>query len=98
MAMVFMEPAEREGIKTRLAMHILDNVVPRIMNDGIFIGDRIALAYTWYRFLCKHSASRCPDVPKNIAEWSLEDLRKIADALIEFAQQLIEGALQKKSL
>jgi len=94
MALNFAEPFDRyEGIKTRLALHILDSVVPKILNDGVFIGDRIATAYTWYRFLCKRSPSMCPDVPKDLDKWSLEDLKKIADKLADFATSLLIPAL-----
>lgn len=97
MALNFMEPLDRfEGIKTRLALHILDNVVPKIINDGTFIGDRIAVAYTWYRFLCRKSPSMCPDIEKDPDKWSLEDLKKIADKLVDFATQLLIPALRER--
>jgi len=74
-------------VKVRLGLHILSEIVPRILNDGLFIGDRLSVAYTWYLFLCK--VSKCPDVPKEMEKWGLSEIRKVAEALVDYARALL---------
>ena len=69
MTMAFLQWGPRPEFKTWLGVHILDNVVRRILNRGVFIGDRIALAYAWARFMCKHSPALCDDLDMDIEKW-----------------------------
>jgi len=74
-------------VRIRIGLTILTEVVPRILNDGLFIGDRLSLAYTWYLFLCK--VSSCPDVPKEVEKWGLSEIRRVAEALVDYARALL---------
>lgn len=75
-------------VKVRLGLIILSEIVPRILNDGLFIGERLSLAYTWYMFLCR--VARCPaDVPREMEKWGLSELRKVAEALVDYARALL---------
>jgi len=74
-------------VKVRLGLIILSEIVPRILNDGLFIGERLSLAYTWYMFLCR--VARCPDVPREMERWGLSELRKVAEALVDYARALL---------
>ena len=78
-------------IKVRVGLHIISSVVPRILDDSIFIGERVALAYSWYLFMCK--ISLCPDVPKEMSKWGLNELQKVAEALIDYARKLLKDYL-----
>lgn len=75
------------SIRVKLGLHILSFVAPRLLNDGIFIGERIAIAYTWYKFLCK--VSRCPPVSEDPEKWSLVELRVIGEWLVDYARSLL---------
>jgi len=75
--------------KVRLGFQILYQIVPHILNDGVFIGDRIATAYTWYMFLCK--IGRCPnDIPDNPSKWGMSELTKVSQHLVDYASRLLK--------
>ncbi len=80
--------------KTKLAMEILTNIVPRLLNDGVYIGTRVSLAYTWSRFLCK--ADKCPDTPSNIRDWDLSHIKIVADSLVDYAMSIIEDYVKTR--
>jgi len=83
------EPLEASAsLKIRLGLHIINNVVPRILNDGVYIGERISVAFSWYMFLCK--IGLCPNVPKEMEKWGLEEIKIIADELVEYARKLLK--------
>ena len=94
MAVEFREGFERYGLKVRIAMHILDEVVPKILNTGVFIGERIATAFSWIGFVCKYRPAKCSDLNTDVSKWSQEELKKVARKLIEFASELLVPALK----
>jgi len=89
MTMVHLQWGPRPEFTTWLAVHILDNVVRRILNRGVFIGDRVALAYAWARFMCRHTPPLCEDLDMDIEKWGEEELRKVADKLSLLASNFL---------
>jgi len=89
------EEAEgRVAARVYLGFKILNDIVPRILEEGRWIGERVALAETWYMYLC--SVEECPDVPEDPREWGSKDLEAIAEALVSYAYRLLEPALRKR--
>jgi len=77
------------GYKVMMALKIIDEVVPYILSSSDII-HRAARAYAWYIYLCR--VGRKPGVKTdNYREWDNEDLRKIAEALVDYAKDLIEA-------
>jgi len=74
-----------------VAYSILSSIVPFIMNPGNYIGERIAVAWTWMQFVCKMDAQLCDraNIPKSPQEWGPQTLSIIADTLIEYASKIL---------
>jgi len=85
------EAGSSTGVRIRVGLMILNDVVPRILEEGRWIGERVALAETWYMYLC--SATGCPDVDSNPDNWGTKELKNIARALVSYAKTLLEPAL-----
>ncbi len=89
MSLEFIEGEIVSKLKVRVALHIIDEVVPRLLEDGEPISRRMALAYSWLRFVCK--IMKCPsDLPQNPKEWSFDTLERIADVLLDYARHLLK--------
>jgi len=89
-----LEYEEVGGFRVRLALHILTNIVPKLMDNSVFISTRIAYAYTWYRFLCISGSGLCPkDIPDKIDGWGFDEIKKIADALVMYARKLLASTV-----
>ncbi len=87
---------EKAGFKVKLAIYILNRVAPRIMNLSAPSSYRIALAFTWYRFLCgkpRLYGAKCPEIDGDPNKWGKDELRKIAETLIDYATSLLVAAL-----
>jgi len=88
------EAESRIAARVYLGFKLLNDVVPRILEEGRWIGERIALAKTWYKFLCRKQG--CPNVPEDPRKWGSKDLDEIADALVSYALSLLEPALRAR--
>jgi len=86
------EPSRREGLRVHLGLMILNDIVPRILEEGRWIGERVALAETWYIYLCSKDA--CPEVDSNPDNWGTKELKAIAKALVNYAYRLLEPYLK----
>lgn len=93
MSLDILEDTTPSGIRVRIALHILNDVVPRIMGGGnTTLIDRIAVAYSYYKLLC--SIARCIEgIPEDPNKWGETTLKKIADNLIEYARHLLRNIL-----
>ena len=81
------------GIRVRIALHILNEVIPRIMGaNNTSLVDRIAVAYSYYKLLC-HIGQCIEDIPKDPNEWDETSLKKIVDKLIEYTRILLRNIL-----
>jgi len=89
------EAESRIAARVYLGFKILTEIVPQILEDGAWIGRRIALAKTWYMFLCM-TQQGCPNVPEDPRKWGSKDLEEIADALVAYALRLLEPALRAR--
>jgi len=85
------EAGNRADVRVRVGLMILNDVVPRMLEEGRWIGERVALAETWYMYLC--SVAGCPDVDSNPDNWGSKELKTIARALVSYAKTLLEPAL-----
>ena len=94
MSLYIEDVQSNSDIKRRLAFEILGNIVPKLLNDGVYIGTRVSLAYTWGRFLCR--ARECPDTPRNIRDWNLEHIKVVADSLVDYAMSIIEDYVKTR--
>jgi len=83
----------RPTAKVWLGIKILTDIVPSILEDGSWIGRRIAVAMTWYKFLCR-TTEGCPKVPEDPRKWGSKELDAIAEALVSYAKSLLEDALR----
>jgi len=88
------EAESRIAARVYLGFKILTEVVPRILEEGRWIGERIALAKTWYMYLC--SVEECPEVDRDPRKWGSKDLETIAEALVSYAYRLLEPALRAR--
>jgi hypothetical protein len=77
----------RYPFKLYLALHVLSSIVPRILDDSVLITERVALAQTWYLFLCK--IGLCPEVPEDFSAWGPSELQEIAKSLVTYSHMLI---------
>ncbi len=80
-------PAE---IRIRIAFHILNEVVPRMLEEGTPITTKVALAYTWLRFVCKVLPRECPEnLPHELEKWRADTIERVAEILITYAVKLL---------
>jgi len=86
------EAGSRADVRVRVGLMILNDVVPRMLEEGRWIGERVALAETWYMYLC--SAMECPEVDSNPDNWGTKELKTIARALVTYAKALLEPTLE----
>lgn len=93
MSLDILQDTSPVGIRVRIALHILNEVVPRIMGaNNTTLVDRIAIAYSYYKLLC-HIGNCIEDVPQDPSEWDELTLKKIVDKLIEYTRILLRNIL-----
>lgn len=94
MAFEFQQTVLPSGIRVQVALHILNHVAPEILDSGNSLHRRMAVARTWYGFLCEMTG--CPDeIPDDTREWNLATLERIAQALIEYASGILGQYLRQ---
>jgi len=86
------ETGNRVDIRVHLGLMLLNDIVPRILEEGRWIGERVSLAETWYIYLCSKEA--CPEVDSNPDNWGTKELKTIAKALVAYAGKLLEPYLK----
>jgi len=86
------ETGSRVDIRVHLGLMLLNDIVPRILEEGRWIGERVSLAETWYIYLCSRDA--CPEVDSNPDNWGTKELKTIAKALVNYAYRLLEPYLK----
>jgi len=93
MSLDILQDSSPVGVRVHIALHILNEVVPRILGaHNTTLVDRIAVAYSYYKLLC--SIGQCiEDIPLNPSEWDETVLKKIADKLIEYTRILLRNIL-----
>jgi len=74
--------------RIKIALMIMNEIAPKLLNDGVYIGERLSTAYTWNKFLCR--VSKCGVEDKDYKMWGLDDIRMVADGLIEYALGIIQ--------
>jgi len=81
------------SIKPYLAITILRDVVPTILDESQPITKRIAIAYTFIKVA--ESTGRLPpqELRENPSKWSSQTFYKIAEFLIQFSIDLIRNLL-----
>lgn len=80
-----------------LFFRIVNDIVPTIVDSGVPIFKRYALAWSWYKYLCI-AYKECPkDVPSDTRKWDSHTLEKIAEKLIEYANSLIHDYLSPET-
>jgi|GEM_PF-4082170 len=84
-------------LKYSLAMHILNDIAPRIMSINNPLSARVATAYTWFLFLKQNSPPICEElcgsVKSDPREWGEAELSVVAEALTRYASRMVDEAL-----
>jgi len=75
--------------KRFLALMILRDIVPQILDKSVFIGRRIALARTWLDFVCHLRESYCIEIERDWSKWGPSELEKVVRVLIRFASDVL---------
>jgi len=86
------ETDSRATARLYLGLKILTEVVPEILEEGKWLGRRLALMKTWYEFLCLEKS--CPNVPSDPKNWGSKEIETIAKALVAYAHELLEPSLR----
>lgn len=93
MALEYVGGEELSRLRVHVALTILREIAPELLNNGEFIGYRLALAYTWYRFLCY--SGRCPkNIPGDMRKWDDKTITTIAEELVKYARDLLKDAIK----
>ncbi len=80
----------RGNVAVQVALKILIDVAPSILDSTVPLPRRVALARTWVQVLC--NLGNCPgNVPENPREWGIEHLDHVAKSLVDVATRILSA-------
>ena len=88
MSLDILEPPVRT-LKPYLALHILRDVVPTILDESQPITKRIAISYTYLKIAENLGKLPPEEIRKDPSKWSSQTFYKIADFLVWVAIDMI---------
>lgn len=99
MSIVVESTAVKKDPRLSLAFTIINNIVPTIMNPANFIGQRLAVAYSYYKLICKLEPQLCrqKNIPPQIKDWKPKTIEEVADILIEYASRIINRNIKQET-
>ncbi len=81
------------SLRPYIALLILREIAPTILDETQPITKRMALAYTFLKVVKACGRPIPEDISWDMSEWTMDTLRRIVDVLISFAVYVIHDML-----